>query len=140
MSTDTNLRTLTKTLSYRFFVMLSLILTGLIFAKSGDWIFKFVVLSWTIGLLSFLIHEKLWGLSNLWRDGLNDLKRRSVSKTITWRLWSLFVVFMISKFILGGSSSEAVSYTIVSNIFFVVVHYFHERGWNTLTWGKLIKP
>ena len=137
MSSDTNLRTITKTVSYRFFVMLSLVLTGLIFSKSGDWILKFVVLSWTIGLVSFLIHEKLWNYSNLWRDGIYDMKRRSIAKTVTWRLWSLFVVFMISKFILGGSSSEAVAYTIVSNILFVVVHYGHERGWNMISWGKI---
>jgi len=136
MSTDTNLRTITKTISYRFFVMLSLALTGVLFAKPPEWIIKFVILSWTIGLVSFLIHEKVWNMSNLWREGLNDLKRRSIAKTVTWRLWSLFVVFMISKFILGGSSSEAAAYTIVSNIFFVVVHYAHERGWNKITWGK----
>jgi uncharacterized membrane protein len=137
MNTDSNLRTVTKTISYRFFVMLSLALTGIIFAKSPEWIIKFIILSWTIGLVSFLVHEKIWGYSKLWLDGIRDMKRRSVAKTITWRLWSLFVVFMISKFILGGSSSEAASYTIVSNIFFVVVHYCHERAWNTVRWGKL---
>jgi len=137
MSSDTNLRTITKTISYRFFVMLSLILTGLLFAKSGGWIVSFVILSWTIGLVSFLIHEKLWNYSNLWREGICDMKRRSIAKTVTWRLWSLFVVFMISKFILGGSSSDAAAYTIVSNILFVVVHYAHERGWNMISWGRI---
>ena len=66
-----------------------------------------------------------------------DKKIRSVAKTVTWRLWSMFVLFVIG-LILGLSSAHALEWTIVTNILFVVVHYTHERIWNLIKWGKLL--
>jgi uncharacterized membrane protein len=139
MIKDNNTRTLVKTISYRFFVMISMVAVGLAFAKDAEWITKFVVMSWTVGFISFIIHEKLWNLSQVWKENGYDRKIRSIAKTITWRLYSLVAVFLIAKFLGGSGNAEAVSYTIVSNLVFVIVHYTHERVWNMFNWGKVTK-
>ena len=136
---DNNTRTLVKTISYRFFVMISMVAIGLSFAKDAEWITKFVIMSWTVGFISFIIHEKLWNLSQVWKENGYDKKIRSIAKTITWRLYSLVAVFLIAKFLGGSGNAEAISYTIVSNIVFVLVHYTHERVWNMFNWGKVTK-
>jgi uncharacterized membrane protein len=133
---DTNIRTLTKTISYRFWVMVSMVAVGLAFGKDAAWITKFIVMSWTVGLVSFIIHEKLWNLSQIWKENGYDKKIRSIAKTITWRIYSLIAIFLIAKFLGGSGNAEALSYTIASNIVFVVVHYTHERVWNMFSWGR----
>ena len=139
MIKDNNYRTIVKTISYRFFVMISMVAVGLAFAKDAEWITKFVVMSWTVGFISFIIHEKLWNLSQVWKENGYDKKIRSIAKTVTWRLYSLVAVFLIAKFLGGSGNAEAISYTIVSNLVFVIVHYTHERVWNMFNWGKVTK-
>ena len=133
---DTKTRTLVKTISYRFFGMLALVITSLIFAKGSAWLIKFVGFSWTIGLVSFLIHERLWNLTETMKRGISDLRRRSLVKTITWRIWSLLVIYLISVYILKASMAEGLLYTVVSNSLFCLIHYLHERAWNMVNWGK----
>jgi len=133
---DTKKRTIIKTISYRFFVMLSLIVTGLMFAKDVTWISKFIIFSWTIGLVSFLVHERLWVYFRVLKDGAKDTKLRSILKTITWRLWSVGTMFLVTIFLMGATASEGAIYAVVSNIFFVVVHYTHERVWNKTNWQR----
>ena len=133
---DNNWRTLVKSISYRFWVMVSMIAVGLSFGKDAEWITKFVVMSWTVGFISFIIHEKIWNFFQIWKEGGYDKPIRSIAKTITWRIYSFVAIFLIAKFLGGSGNAEALAYTIVSNIVFVVVHYTHERIWNMFQWGK----
>jgi uncharacterized membrane protein len=98
----------------------------------------FVVLSYTVGFASFWIQERIWNRIH-WgkRDG-SDLRRRSVAKTVTWRIWSFFVLTVVGA-LMGLSAESAVEWAIVTNILFIVVHYMHERVWNLVSWGKQAK-
>ncbi len=62
-------------------------------------------------------------------------KKRSLAKSLTWR-----VVAVVSTFIIGyamtGSWSFAASLTIVSNVINFVLYYLHERIWLKTDWGK----
>ena len=134
---DSNIRTVVKTLSYRTAVAVSIFLAALAMNYSAGFGLTFVVLSYTVGFVSFWIQEKLWNMVKWQRVDNNDTRIRSVEKTVTWRLWSMFVLFVIG-LILGLSSAHALEWTIVTNILFVVVHYTHERIWNLIKWGKLL--
>ena len=134
---DTNIRTVVKTLSYRTAVAASIFLAALAMNYSAGFGLTFVVLSYTVGFVSFWIQEKLWNMVKWQRVDNNDTRIRSVAKTVTWRLWSMFVLFVIG-LILGLSSAHALEWTIVTNILFVVVHYTRERIWNLIKWGKLL--
>ena len=134
---DSNIRTVVKTLSYRTAVAASIFLAALAMNYSAGFGLTFVVLSYTVGFVSFWIQEKLWNMAKWQRVDNNDTRIRSVAKTVTWRLWSMFVLFVIG-LILGLSSAHALEWTIVTNILFVVVHYTHERIWNLIKWGKLL--
>jgi uncharacterized membrane protein len=135
---DSHIRTVVKAVSYRTVVAISIFLAALAMNYSAGFGLTFVVMSYTIGFVSFWIQERLWNLTNWQRTGTSDNKIRSIAKTVTWRLWSMFVLFTVGM-LMGLSSSHALEWTIVTNVLFVVVHYVHERVWNLLSWGKASK-
>lgn len=135
MFKDTNIRTIVKTFSYRTAVAISIFLAALAMDYSAGFGLTFVVLSYTVGFASFWIQEKIWNLIKWGKIDSHDLKRRSLAKTVTWRIWS-FLVLAVIGMIMGLSSTSAIEWSIVTNILFVVVHYAHERVWNRINWGK----
>jgi uncharacterized membrane protein len=135
---DSNFRTVVKTFSYRTAVAISIFLAALAMNYSAGFGLTFVVMSYTVGFLSFFVQERIWNLVHWGREGMHDTKIRSVVKTITWRVWSFFVLFVLG-LILGLKSTDAVEWSIVTNVLFLVVHYVHERVWNLIQWGKASK-
>ena len=131
---DSHIRTIVKAVSYRTVVAVSIFLAALAMNYSAGFGLAFVILSYTVGFISFWIQERIWNRVGWGKDGLVDLKRRSLAKTITWRVWS-FVVLAVVGMIMGLNTEHAVEWSIVTNILFVVVHYVHERAWNLLKWG-----
>jgi uncharacterized membrane protein len=132
---DTYNRTFAKTATYRIVTfVLTFVLTYLI---TGDAFpsATIAILSLTVGALSFMIHERLWTRVKWGNLGGFDRKVRSVVKTITYRLWSLFIVFVLGLFF-GLGASEALSVTVVLNIMYLLSHYVNERVWNRIKWGK----
>ena len=132
---DTNTRTLAKTVTYRLatFVLtylITMLLTGQQTTSAG-----IAILSLTAGSLTFIIHERLWTRVKWGNLGGFDRKVRSVIKTITYRLWSLLIVFVLGLFF-GLGATEALSVTVVLNIMYLLTHYTNERVWNRVKWGK----
>ena len=133
---DTNTRTLAKTVTYRLatFVLtylITMLLTGQQTTSAG-----IAILSLTVGSLTFIIHERIWTRVKWGNLGGFDRKVRSVIKTITYRLWSLFIVFVLGLFF-GLGAAEALSVTVVLNIMYLLTHYTNERVWNRVKWGKI---
>ena len=138
MIIEKNIRTLSRVISYRFWVMVSFFVTGLIFSMPVEAIITLSIAGWTIGLLLYLIHEKIWNIIPLWKIDYYDKHYRTLAKTISWRLLSVVAVYIIGLFV-GISSEESLNYSIVSNLMFLLVHYIHERLWNLSVWGKMSK-
>ena len=132
---DKNYRTIVKTLSYRTAGLLSIFLLSYLLGYGSGFALKLVVASYTIGFVSYLIHEYIWNRVNWDRLNESDSKRRSIVKTITWRVYSFIVLFFIGK-ALGLDNSSSLEWTIYRNIAFIVTHYVHERVWNIIKWGK----
>ena len=62
-------------------------------------------------------------------------RRRSLIKSITWRIIASLDTFVIAWFITGKLSwaGSIASLEILTKTF---LYYFHERGWNYILWGK----
>ena len=134
---DSNKRTIVKTLSYRTVVAVSIFLAALAMNYSAGFGITFVIISYTVGFVSFWIQEKLWNMVRWQRIDSKDTRIRSIAKTVTWRLWSMFVLFVVGS-IMGLSSAHALEWTIVTNVLFVVIHYTNDRLWKLISWGKNI--
>lgn len=63
-------------------------------------------------------------------------KKRSLAKSITWRIIAVISTFLIGYF-MTGSLSFATSLAIISNLINFVLYYIHERVWLQVKWGRL---
>ena len=64
---------------------------------------------------------------------MSDSNKRSLAKTVSWRITGSFSTFMISYLILG-SFAVASSIAIVQIIANTILYYVHERVWNKIPW------
>ena len=62
--------------------------------------------------------------------------KRSLVKTISWRITGSLATFIISYLIIGNI---AVSGTIalIQVTFNTILYFIHERIWNKISWGKI---
>ncbi len=61
--------------------------------------------------------------------------KRSIFKTISWRVIGTITTVMIS-WLITGTLALAFSIGIVELTSKLVLYYFHERTWNKIKWGK----
>lgn len=66
---------------------------------------------------------------------MSDTTRRSLIKTISWRITGSSATFLISYAIIGNI---VVSGTIaaIQLTFNTVLYFIHERIWNKIRWGQ----
>ena len=64
-----------------------------------------------------------------------DLKKRTIVKTLTWRVTASLTTFIIA-WILTGDLLIGLSIGSIEAIAKVFLYYFHERIWNNIGWAK----
>ena len=67
-------------------------------------------------------------------DGPRTSRKRSLAKTLTWRVTATFDTFLISLFITGSIAwaSSIASIEVATKMF---LDYGHERLWSRFGWG-----
>jgi len=68
-----------------------------------------------------------------------ETNRRSIVKSITWRLIGSLDTTVIAYFVTGGDFIKAISIGGFEIITKMVVYFFHERAWVKIKWGKRIE-
>ena len=66
-----------------------------------------------------------------------DLKKRTLVKTMTWRVTASLTTFLIA-WILTGDLLIGISIGSIEAIAKIFLYYYHERIWNNINWGKII--
>jgi uncharacterized membrane protein len=61
--------------------------------------------------------------------------KRSLVKTISWRIIGTIATVIIS-WLITGTLALAFSIGIIELISKLVLYYFHERTWNKIKWGR----
>tara|TARA_B100000787_G_scaffold10644_1_gene7999 strand:- start:244 stop:450 length:207 start_codon:yes stop_codon:yes gene_type:complete len=64
-----------------------------------------------------------------------DLKKRTIAKTMTWRITASLTTFLIA-WILTGDLLIGASIGSLEAIVKIFLYYFHERIWNNISWAK----
>lgn len=65
----------------------------------------------------------------------NDGVKRSLLKTISWRVIGTLDTFLIA-YIITGTFNQAVSIGGIELVTKMILYFFHERSWNKIQWGK----
>jgi adenylylsulfate kinase len=69
-----------------------------------------------------------------------EQKRRSVVKTISWRIWATITTIALV-FLFIGEVKVALSIGFIEVVLKMILYFFHERFWNKIKFGKKeIKP
>ncbi len=132
---EKRIRLVSRTISYQFFVMFTLLITGLIVGATSTQIVLMILSGWTIGWAAYFVHEEVWNKIYWERGGNSESKLRSVTKVITWRMVTVITVFLCA-ILFEMNLTQGLIYTIIFNITIIFVHYVHERIWNEIRWGK----
>jgi uncharacterized membrane protein len=66
---------------------------------------------------------------------MNVNKKRSLIKSLTWRVIALITTF-ISIYIVSGEIKVAWVGTLLTNGINFILYYVHERAWNKTSWGR----
>ena len=66
---------------------------------------------------------------------LSDTTKRSLVKTISWRLTGSGATFFIS-WLIAGDMAVAGTIATIQLVTNTVLYYFHERVWNQVGWGR----
>ena len=64
-----------------------------------------------------------------------DTKKRTIAKTMTWRITASLTTFLIA-WVLTGDLLIGVSIGSIEAIAKIFLYYFHERTWSNVHWGK----
>ncbi|WP_431127534.1 DUF2061 domain-containing protein [Flagellimonas flava] len=69
------------------------------------------------------------------KDKSSENPKRSIVKSISWRIVGTLDTIIIS-WIITGTLTLAFSIGLVELVTKMVLYFFHERIWNTISWGK----
>ena len=64
-----------------------------------------------------------------------ELKKRTIVKTMTWRVTASLTTFLIA-WMLTGDILIGASIGSIEAIAKIFLYYFHERIWNNVRWAK----
>ena len=66
---------------------------------------------------------------------MSDTPRRSLVKTVSWRLTGSGATFLIS-YLIAGDFAIAGTIAVIQLISNTVLYFVHERLWNRIRWGR----
>ena len=66
---------------------------------------------------------------------MSDNSKRSLAKTLTWRITGSGATFLIS-WLISGNLTIAGTIAVIQITANTVLYYIHERIWNKIPWGK----
>jgi uncharacterized membrane protein len=69
---------------------------------------------------------------------LIDSSKRSLVKTISWRLTGSGATFIIS-WLISGNFAVAGTIAVIQLTSNTILYYIHERVWNRIKWGRIVK-
>jgi len=64
-----------------------------------------------------------------------ELKKRTLAKTLTWRVTASLTTFLIA-WILTGDLLIGLSIGSIEALAKIFLYYYHERIWNNINWAK----
>lgn len=61
-------------------------------------------------------------------------------KSLTWRIFGIILLAVITYFTTGGSLKEMTIITVLFHGIRFVLYYYHERLWEKVRWGRISHP
>ncbi|WP_191858418.1 DUF2061 domain-containing protein [Hanstruepera ponticola] len=136
---ESHARSLLKGISWRIVatsdtILVVLLVTCLTGNCSIDHAIKIGAAEFLIKFIIYYFHERLWQFVQ--RDGVVT-SRKTLYKTISWRIVATTMTFFISGAILNAYDEIALYIAITELFTKFALYYLHERMWLKLPLGKI---
>ena len=67
---------------------------------------------------------------------MSDSPKRSLVKTISWRITGSGATFGIS-YLISGNLTIAGTIAVIQVVANTLLYFIHERMWNRISWGRI---
>lgn len=136
---ESHIRSILKGISWRFVattdtILVVLLVTCLMGECSIENALKIGFAEFLIKLVVYYFHERIW---QNFRKEVVITKRRTILKSISWRIVATSMTFIISGAILDSFNEVALFIALTELITKFVLYYFHERLWLKLPLGRI---
>lgn len=68
-----------------------------------------------------------------------ETHQRSIVKSILWRIIATTVTILLA-YVWFGEWTSSIYFGLTANGIKAILYYFHERGWNSINWGRVTGP
>ncbi len=68
-----------------------------------------------------------------------DTKKRSWMKSLTWRLFGVFLLGLIA-WLITHDWKQMTVITVLFHGIRLILYYYHERVWERIVWGRVQHP
>jgi uncharacterized membrane protein len=138
---ETHGRTLAKTVAYRILSVIITMLMTMAFGGSGGQMVAFGIAAFVIGSTTYYLHDRVWLRFGWNRDEVGvDSTKRSIIKTIVYRIIILVCTFITAKIIFSGDSNGtnqmAATFAIAMMVANALGYFVLEKVSNYINWGK----
>ena len=87
-----------------------------------------------VKLAVYYIHERIW---EIYRKAGDTSTKRTLHKTISWRIIATTMTFLITGAVLDGFDEIALFIALTELFTKFALYYFHERLWLRLPLGRI---
>jgi len=115
-------------------VLVVLLITCFLGECSIDNALSIGLAEFVLKLFIYYIHERIWELR---REHGGATKKKTLLKSISWRILASIATFIVAGVILKGFDSVALAIVGVESVTKFILYYAHERIWLRLPLGKV---
>ena len=135
---ESHLRSLIKGISWRIVATIDTVLVVLtvtcFFGKcSLEFAFSIAFIEFFLKLFVYYFHERIW--QSIRKNKVTQ--RRTLYKTISWRIIATTMTFIISGTILESFNEIAIVIAVIELFTKFIFYYLHERMWLLLPLGRI---
>jgi uncharacterized membrane protein len=136
---ETHLRTLYKTVAYRILSTLAIMAVSLLLGASGAQAGAMGIIIFVLGSIIYYAHDRVWARLN-WNRGTtgNEAVKRSVIKTIVYRLITVVVGMIIARLVMTDSNTTALAFGVSQFVVNMILYYVLERVFNRVQYGRVV--
>jgi uncharacterized membrane protein len=137
--TESHPRTLTKTILYRVLSIISAMVITLILSAGMNAAANVALFMMVVGTAMYYIHDRVWLLFSWDRIGGQDSSRRSLVKTIVYRLLVVVAMVITARLFVSDDMATDVIWAVSSMIVQLGIYFGLERVFDRVSWGKVTR-
>jgi len=137
--TETQIRSIIKTASYRLASSGIATVSALLFGATARGASAIGIFVLVFGIFTYYLNERIWLKTGWGRDAGIDSQKRTIVKTILYRIFIFFVATTVGYIVITHEIFSAMYFAFTQIPLTLITYYLIERFFNTIGWGKVAK-